>query len=766
MKMKCRILNRICSIVLALVLVAGLVPMMSLTANAVEVKHAETGIKFTANVVYCTECDSPSMTIKALEIVEVSFPEKNEITIKYRYKLEHSGSDKCRAGYWVDKELNDFFHCDETYENTYLTMYHVLKVTRKAGHICTWESTGNNQHSGRCLCCKETVTEDCVGDATCTTSATCKICKSSYIDTDNHKPESLWTTDTEAKTHYHACENGCGQRLDEDDCAYSEATCEAASACETCKHTYAEKKSHNYTVTKVDSETLEQRCGRGCGHHAIASLSAVDAVYTGAPITNTTSVNYSGDAWAGKKPELNFTDNLNVGLATAALTADGESIIKIFRINKGSGSVTNISDISKTYDGTAVTAPTFDKLSSGDATIEYKELNADDSTYTTTPPVDVGDYVVRVTVAGDDNCREASATDAFSIARASLEDATLTLSDDTFTYNGESQKPGVAVTMNGVTLIEGVDYLSYVKGEDIVMTWSNGLPTKFFGPAEDTTDCIDVGKYYVIISGKDNYLTETETTLFAEYEIKKAENSWTTAPSIEDWAFGQKASKPTAKAKFGTVSVKYSGTANDGTEWDNETAPTKPGDYTATFTVEGTKNYTGLEKSVDFTVKKIEEMTFDNVTPDDKSDLKGLKSELENSLEENGDSYTDDEKQAIEDALDRIDDALEIIDNVETVEQMIENLPETITKNDKDAINAADKAYKALTKYEKSLVNEDAKKALDKAKSALAKLNKSSNSGSPNTGDARNLWLWTALLFVSGSCIFGFTRNECKKKVK
>ena len=137
MKMKCRILNRICSIVLALVLVAGLVPMMSLTANAVEVKHAETGITFTANSIYCTECESPSRTIKALEIVEVSFPKNNQITIKYRYKLEHSGSDKCRAGYWVDTELNDFFNCYETYDDAYLTMYHVLRSTRKAGHICT-----------------------------------------------------------------------------------------------------------------------------------------------------------------------------------------------------------------------------------------------------------------------------------------------------------------------------------------------------------------------------------------------------------------------------------------------------------------------------------------------------------------------------------------------------------------------------------------------------------------------------------------------------
>ena len=164
-------------------------------------------------------------------------------------------------------------------------------------------------------------------------------------------------------------------------------------------------------------------------------------------------------------------------------------------------------------------------------------------------------------------------------------------------------------------------------------------------------------------------------------------------------------------------------------------------------------------------IKKVEDVTAENVTPEDKTDLENAKSDLEKALEDNGDNYTDDEKKVIEDELGRIEDALEIIENVENVEELIDKLPDTITKDDEAAIKAADDAYNALTDYEKSLVDDDAKKALDDAKAALAELNKPADSTSPNTGDNSNLWLWFALLFVSGTGIFAITVYDRKRKV-
>lgn len=162
--------------------------------------------------------------------------------------------------------------------------------------------------------------------------------------------------------------------------------------------------------------------------------------------------------------------------------------------------------------------------------------------------------------------------------------------------------------------------------------------------------------------------------------------------------------------------------------------------------------------------EKVENVTPENVTPEDKTDLGKAKADLEKALEDNGGNYTEDEKKAIEDELGRINDALEVIGNVEAVEDKIGKLPENITKNDENAIKAADDAYNALSDYEKALVDEDAKKALNDAKGTLAELNKPAVPTSPATGDTSNLWLWAALLFVSGGAVVTLTVVDRKRR--
>ena len=162
--------------------------------------------------------------------------------------------------------------------------------------------------------------------------------------------------------------------------------------------------------------------------------------------------------------------------------------------------------------------------------------------------------------------------------------------------------------------------------------------------------------------------------------------------------------------------------------------------------------------------EKVKDVTAENVTPEDKTDLEKAKEDLEKALEDNGGNYTDEEKKAIEDEIKRIDDALEVIGNVEEVEELMDKLPENITKNDDDAIKAADDAYNALSDYEKSLVDEDAKKALDDAKAALAELNKPADPNSPQTGDNSNMMLWIALLFISGGAVITLTVVDRKRR--
>ncbi len=113
---------------------------------------------------------------------------------------------------------------------------------------------------------------------------------------------------------------------------------------------------------------------------------------------------------------------------------------------------------------------------------------------------------------------------------------------------------------------------------------------------------------------------------------------------------------------------------------------------------------------------KVEEVTADNVKPEDKDALENAKSDLEKALEDNSDNYTEEEKQAIQDALDRIDNALAVITNVEAVENAISDLTATVEPDDEETIakiEEAKKAYDGLTEYEKSLVDKKTKEKLD-----------------------------------------------------
>lgn len=157
-------------------------------------------------------------------------------------------------------------------------------------------------------------------------------------------------------------------------------------------------------------------------------------------------------------------------------------------------------------------------------------------------------------------------------------------------------------------------------------------------------------------------------------------------------------------------------------------------------------------------IDKVKDITSENVETKDKSDLEKAKDELEKALDDYKDNLTDDEKKDIQDEIDRIEKALDVIDKVEKVEDLINKLPETIAKSDADAIKKADEAYNALSKYEQSILDKNAKKKLDNAKSALETLN------SPATGDNGKIWMWFALLFVSGGGLLGTIAYRRKRK--
>lgn len=113
---------------------------------------------------------------------------------------------------------------------------------------------------------------------------------------------------------------------------------------------------------------------------------------------------------------------------------------------------------------------------------------------------------------------------------------------------------------------------------------------------------------------------------------------------------------------------------------------------------------------------KVEDITADNVKPEDKDDLTAAKEDLENALENFGDNYTEEEKAEIQNKLDQIDDALESLEKVETVQDAISKLPDTIEPDDTDAeqlIHEAKDQYDALSDHEKTLLSEQLKEKLE-----------------------------------------------------
>ena len=154
-----------------------------------------------------------------------------------------------------------------------------------------------------------------------------------------------------------------------------------------------------------------------------------------------------------------------------------------------------------------------------------------------------------------------------------------------------------------------------------------------------------------------------------------------------------------------------------------------------------------IENAADATdtenIEKVENVTAENITPEDKTNLEKAKADLEKALEENGGNYTENEKKAIGDKIKRIDDALEVIGNVEVVEKIIDMLPavDTVEPDDEKAIEAitnALTAYNALSAYEKSLVDEDTKASLNELAAACVAYDIVEGDGSSWTEDSDN----------------------------
>lgn len=127
------------------------------------------------------------------------------------------------------------------------------------------------------------------------------------------------------------------------------------------------------------------------------------------------------------------------------------------------------------------------------------------------------------------------------------------------------------------------------------------------------TGWTDAGEYTITCSPKEGFVWVDGTSEPKSYKfvISKAANSWLREPSIS--ATGWEAGKcstvvDVGEASFGTVAASYS---------TEQLASLTAGDYEITFSVAETKNYTGLEKRIPFSVSVSQPPTGDGEDPEE-----------------------------------------------------------------------------------------------------------------------------------------------------
>ncbi len=287
-------------------------------------------------------------------------------------------------------------------------------------------------------------------DGDCTTDIKCETC--GYVFTKGNTVHSFNTRDSGTKSSDATCISEQKNLVQCDNCDKISNTFTVPVA--------NTKLNHKYTYTKTSDTVITESCDKGCGHSKTATITAPSGTLTyNGTREFTASVTYS-EGWKGEKPSVIYarntiatTDTKPAGSYTASVTIDTKAISVSYTVQKADGKTDGISDISKIYDSTPVSAPLFNKLGTGTATVLYKTKNADDSEYSASAPKNAGEYTVKVTVSADNNYKEASATADFTISKKPL---TITANPKTITYGDAPGNSGVTYTGFAGTENEGV----------------------------------------------------------------------------------------------------------------------------------------------------------------------------------------------------------------------------------------------------------------------------------------------------------------------
>ena len=187
-----------------------------------------------------------------------------------------------------------------------------------------------------------------------------------------------------------------------------------------------------------------------------------DQTYTGNALEPAPTVTYNGMTLnAGTDYTVSYEDNTNAGLATLTISATATnnnftgSAQKTFNILKAEATVTNPT----VKEGLVYTGEAQPLLNAGlveGGEMQYS-LDGVDYTSTVSTGLNAGEYTVYYKTVGDENHNDVAAqTLTVSIAKATL--TTMTLAENTFTYNKEEQTAQVATVSASTISVGAEDY--------------------------------------------------------------------------------------------------------------------------------------------------------------------------------------------------------------------------------------------------------------------------------------------------------------------
>ncbi len=202
---------------------------------------------------------------------------------------------------------------------------------------------------------------------------------------------------------------------------------------------------------------------------------------------------------------LSYSNNTNVGTAMVTISGIGRytgELNKTFKINAKSvsGAMISLSQTSYTYDGTEKKPDVTVK----DGTVTLKK-NTD---YTVSYSNNINKGTATATITGTSNYTGV-VNKTFTINARSITNASITLSQASYTYDGKEKKPDVTIKDGTKTLVSGTDY---------TVSYKNNINT---GTAE------------VSVSGRGNY-TDTVTKSFV---IIQPQSSSEFAWNRDNWSF-------------------------------------------------------------------------------------------------------------------------------------------------------------------------------------------------------------------------------------